>query len=399
MTTLPGINPNTALSAPNISKPRRQLVWMIGFLILASIIAVLLFIPAYTAFQANPGLNGLIFFVLFLGIIYIFRQVTMLSSEINWAETLRRADPGLSVQRPPTLLAPLATILGERSGPIRLTAITMNTVLDSISTRLDEGRDISKYMINVLIFLGLLGTFWGLLGTVSSVGDAISALNVGGGDFSKVFDDLQKSLEKPLSGMGVAFSSSLFGLAGSLVLGFLDIQAGQAQNRFYIDVEEWLTSVTRFSTSAGSGAAVEGDQSVPAYVQALLEQTADSLDNLQRTLARNEERKGSGDFVMNQLNERLAALTDQMKSEQDLMVKLVEGQLELKPLLQRMASQSTQGGMDDVSRGHLRNLDVHLVRMLEESASGRDQLVQEIRSDIKLLTRTIAAIAQEERRS
>jgi hypothetical protein len=398
MATLPGINPSSVISAPNIKKPRRQLIWMVGFLIVASIIAVFLFIPASTAFMANPGLNGVIFFVLLLGIIYIFRQVLMLSSEVNWAETLRRSDPGISVQRAPTLLAPLATILGERSGPIRLTAITMNTVLDSISTRLDEGRDISRYMINVLVFLGLLGTFWGLLGTVSSVGDAISTLNVGGGDFTKVFDELKIGLEKPLSGMGVAFSSSLFGLSGSLILGFLDIQSSQAQNRFYMDVEEWLTSVTRFSTS-GSGAVAEGDQSVPAYVQALLEQTADSLDNLQRTLARNEERKGAGDFVMNQLNERLASLTDQMKSEQDLMVKLVEGQLELKPYLQRMASQQTQGGLDEVSRGHLRNLDVHLVRMLEESASGRDQLVQEIRSDIKLLTRTIAAIAQEDRRS
>jgi Mg2+ and Co2+ transporter CorA len=197
--------------------------------------------------------------------------------------------------------------------------------------------------------------------------------------------------------MAVAFSSSLFGLSGSLVLGFLDMQAGQAQNRFYTDLEEWLTSITRFTSSSGTVIA-DSDQSVPAYVQALLEQTAESLNNLQRTLARNEDKRGSAENSLINLSERLAALTDQMRTEQDLLVKLAENQTELKPVLERLAKSNEQAGLDQASRNHLRNLDVHMVRLMEESADGRDHVVQEIRSDIKLLTRTIAAIAEENRR-
>jgi len=275
----------------------------------------------------------------------------------------------------------------------------MNSLLDSVGARMEEGRDISRYLINVLIFLGLLGTFWGLLETVDSVGGAIAALNVGGGeDFARIFDDLKGGLEKPLSGMAIAFSSSLFGLSGSLILGFLDMQAGQAQNRFYGDLEDWLSSLTRF-TSAGPVAVAEGgEQSVPIYVQALLEQTAESLNNLQRTLARNEDKRGQAENSLISLSERLAALTDQMRAEQDLLVKLAEGQTELRPLFERLAKSAESAGLDQASRNHLRNLDVHMVRMLEESADGRDQMVQEIRSDIKLLTRTLAAIAEESRR-
>ena len=398
MATLPGIASSNNLSAPKIQKPRRHVIRMVIFLAIVAVIASFLFQPARTAFVANPYLNGLILGVLVFGIIFIFRQVLTLNSEVDWTENLKRNEGGISLQTAPNLLSPLATIIRDSNGPIRMTAITMNTILDSISARLDEGRDISRYMINVLVFLGLLGTFWGLLETVDSVGDAITTLNVGSSDFSKVFDELKAGLEKPLAGMAVAFSSSLFGLSGSLILGFLDMQAGQAQNRFYTDLEEWLTSVTKFS-SAGPASLSEGDQSVPAYVSALLEQTAESLDALQRTLSRNEDRRHSGESAMINVSEKLAALTDQMRAEQDLMVKLVEGQMELKPVLQRMAQIQEQGGLDQASRNHLRNLDVYMARLLEDVADGRNQVIQEIRSDIKLLTRTIAAIAEEDRRS
>lgn len=397
MTTLPGIGSPAATSAPKINKPQRHILRMVIFLLVVIGIAGFLFKPAMTAFQANPYLNGLILVTLLFGIGFIFRQVLILNNEINWTDNINKVEGGISLQSSPTLLSPLATIIRDNNGPLRMTAITMNTILDSVSARLDEGRDISRYLINVLVFLGLLGTFWGLLETVGSVGDAINTLNVGGGDFSKVFDELKTGLEKPLSGMAVAFSSSLFGLSGSLILGFLDIQAGQAQNRFYTDLEEWLTSITKF-TSSGPAAISDGDQSVPAYVSALLEQTAESLDSLQRTLSRNEEKRHSGDAAMIGVSEKLAALTDQMRAEQDLMVKLVEGQMELKPVLQRMAQVQEQGGLDQASRNHLRNLDVYMARLLEDVADGRNQITQEIRSDIKLLTRTIAAIAEEDRR-
>ncbi|MFC4272927.1 flagellar motor protein MotA [Sneathiella chungangensis] len=398
MSTYSNVETHSLAGTPNIKKPRRHLIRMVIFVGIAVAISAFLYPQIQTAFLANPLLNGLIILVLLFGILFIFRQVFMLSGEINWTQSLRRLDSSQPTVRAPRLLAPLSTIFNDSKGPVRLSAVTMNTLLDSVSSRLDEGRDISRYLINVLVFLGLLGTFWGLLETVDSVGGAISTLNVGGGgDFTKIFDDLKLGLEKPLSGMAVAFSSSLFGLSGSLVLGFLDMQAGQAQNRFYGDLEEWLTSITRF-TSSGSTVIADGDQSVPAYVQALLEQTAESLNNLQRTLARNEDKRGSAENSLINLSERLAALTDQMRAEQDLLIKLAEGQTELKPLLERLAKSAESAGLDQASRNHLRNLDVHMVRMMEETADGREQVVQEIRSDIKLLTRTIAAIAEESRR-
>lgn len=397
MTTLPGIASPNAYSAPKINKPQRHIFRMVIFLAIVTGIAFFLFQPARDAFVANPYLNGLILATLLFGIIFIFRQVLILNNEVDWTENLKKSESGVYLQDGPNLLSPLATIIRDNNGPLRMSAITMNTVLDSISVRLDEGRDISRYMINVLVFLGLLGTFWGLLETIGSVGDAITTLNVGSNDFLKVFDDLKAGLEKPLAGMAVAFSSSLFGLSGSLILGFLDMQAGQAQNRFYTDLEEWLTSITKF-TSSGPVGVGDGEQSVPAYVNALLEQTAESLDGLQRTLARNEDRRHTGESAMINVSERLAALTDQMRAEQDLMVKLVEGQMELKPVLQRMAQIQEQGGLDQASKNHIRNLDVYMARMLEDMADGRNQITQEIRSDIKLLTRTIAAIAEEDRR-
>ncbi len=400
MSTLSSFGSAQQTAAPKLNRPRRHLIRMGVFLAIVVGISVLLFAPAAEAFNANPYLNGVILLTLLFGIAYMFRQVLILNGEVTWTEDLARLESGgISLQSTPTLLSPLATIIGDNNGPLRMTAVTMNTILDSVRARLDEGRDISRYLINVLIFLGLLGTFWGLLETVGSVGDAISTLNVGGQDFSKVFDELKIGLEKPLAGMAIAFSSSLFGLSGSLILGFLDMQAGQAQNRFYMDLEEWLTTVTKFAPSGPAALSDTADHSVPAYVSALLEQTAESLDGLQRTLARGEDKRASGDTAMITVSERLAALTDQMRAEQDLMVKLVEGQMELKPVLQRMAQVQEQGGLDQASRNHLRNLDVYMARLLEEMADGRNQLSQEVRSEIKLLTRTIAAIAEEDRRS
>jgi hypothetical protein len=276
--------------------------------------------------------------------------------------------------------------------------MSLRSLLDSISSRLDESRDISRYLIGLLIFLGLLGTFWGLLQTIGAVGLTIRSLSVDSSDFATLFNTLQTGLEAPLAGMGTAFSSSLFGLAGSLVLGFLDLQASQAQNRFYNDLEEWLSTHTRLSSGGGIG---DGDQSVPAYVQALLEQTADSLQELQRTMARGEDSRSSANATLLDLSEKLAVLTDQMRAEQSLMVKLAESQMELKPVLQRLASagEGGQGGLDDASRNHLRNLDVYVMRLLEETREGRNQLSQDMRAEIKLLARTIAAVAEGERAS
>jgi hypothetical protein len=380
---------------------RRFLFRMILFLVLVAALAGALGRPLFQAFMGNPVVNGVIVVILFAGIVYIFRQVLMLDPEIDWIESFRynRGDDEQAAQeaRPPRMLAPMARMLGARTGRrVSLSASSLQTLLDGISSRLAETREASRYMIGVLIFLGLLGTFYGLLETVRSVGGVLGALGVSSGDAARAFADLKSGLESPLAGMSTAFSSSLFGLAGSLVLGFLDLQAGQAQNRFYNDLEEWLSTYTRLSGGQlGDG----GDGSVPAYIQALLEQTADSLENLQRILARSEESRIGANATLASLTDRLGVLGEQMKAGQILMVRLAENQLELKPSLTRLADVAEGSlGHDDVLRSHLRNIEAYIARLTEDVAQGRAESVQELRAEIRILARTIAALAEENRR-
>ena len=373
-----------------MTRPRRYLIRMTLFLLLAFVASVALYAPLMSAFIANPLFNGLILGVLVVGIFYVYRQVAVIYPAIAWLEAFRRDQPGLAMRKAPGLLVPMAKMLSGRQGRLSLSTMVMRSILDSIDSRLDESRDIARYVIGLLVFLGLLGTFWGLLLTITSVAQVISSLDITGADMATAFDDFKSGLGAPLAGMGTAFSSSLFGLAGSLILGFLDLQASQAQNLFSNDLEEMLSANTRV---ASTGTLSEGDQSVPAYLQALLEATADSLDNLQRTIAQAEAERAKSSDGMLSLLERLSTLTDQMRSEQDLMVQLAQNQLEMRPILAKLGSASL--GLDDVSRTHIRNLDVHLTRLLEEAASGRTQVVQEIRSEIRLLARTIAALSEE----
>ena len=378
-----------------MTRPQRYLTRMAIFVGLAIVVAGVLYDPLFSAFMANPGINGVILVVLLLGLLYVFRQVWMLNAEVAWLESYRSQRPGMSGEEPPRLLAPMAAMLGQQQGQLRLSTTSLRSILDGISARLDESRDISRYVIGLLIFLGLLGTFWGLLQTVHAVADVIGGLEVTGGDPARIFADLKTGLEAPLEGMGTAFSSSLFGLAGSLLLGFLELQASAAQNRFYNELEEWLSGATRVS---GGSPIMEGEQSVPAYIQALLETTADSLDNLQRTVAQAENSRAKSDQSLSALGDRLTTLTDQMRTEQDLMVRLAENQAALRPVLERLADGERGGGLDDSTRNHIRNLDVYLARLLEETVNGRSQLIQEIRSEIRLLARTIAALAEDDRR-
>lgn len=377
-----------------MTSPQRYLTRMAIFLVAALAVIGGLYMPLSAAFMANPALNGIIVLVLVVGIAYVLRQVWMLNVEVNWLETFRSQRPGLSVTDPPKLLAPLATMLGaDKQRRISLSATSLRSILDGIGARLDEARDITRYTIGLLIFLGLLGTFWGLIETIAAIAEVIAGLQVDTtGDAAQVFANLKTGLEAPLDGMGTAFSSSLFGLAGSLVLGFLDLQANQAQNRFYNDLEDWLSGATRLSSGIGIG---DGDQTVPAYIQALLETTADSLDNLQRTIAQGETTRARADATLSTLADRMTTLTDQMRTEQDLMVRIAENQSALRPVLQKLADAQGGGSIDEATRNHIRNVDVHLARMLEDSASGRAQMTQELRSEIRLLARTIAALAGE----
>jgi hypothetical protein len=284
-------------------------------------------------------------------------------------------------------------MIGDRAGRLSLSTMSMRSLLDTIQARIEESHEISRYVIGLLVFLGLLGTFWGLLETVNAVGSTISGLSAGSGDAVALFEELKGGLEAPLSGMGIAFSSSLFGLAGSLVLGFLELNSAQAHNRFLNELEEWLSSVTKLGS--GGGFTGEGEQPVSAYVHALLEKTADSLEQLQRTISRGEEDRVAVNQNLAALTERLSNLTDHMRTEQSVMLSIAETQSSLKSLLTRLADGGQDGGLDKATKAHIRNLDLRLERMSSELTHGRDSAVEELRGEIRLLTRTLAAMAEE----
>ncbi|MFP4246715.1 MAG: flagellar motor protein MotA [Halochromatium sp.] len=268
-----------------MSNPNHSLFWMLVYLALVGLLVVLLFAPLQEAFLANWGFNSLILGVLAIGIIINLRHVIVLHPEIAWIRHFRTGNIEL-LEEHPRLMKPLARHLhGRRKDRFRLSALSMRTVLDGIRARLDESREISRYVIGLLIFLGLLGTFWGLLDTVGSVGRVIAGLDVSGGAVDEVFATLKEGLEAPLAGMGTAFSSSLFGLGGSLILGFLDLQAGHAQNRFFNDLEEWLSGLTQLidEPEMGGTASRQGPLAVEAGATATARTHADTtalLDEL-----------------------------------------------------------------------------------------------------------------------
>ncbi len=314
------------IAATKLSSPRIFLVRMLVFLILCGLLLVVLYKQIWAAFLANPGLNALIFAVLAIGILLSFRQVLRLSPEVSWVNHFRISDPGLAIDRRPVLLAPMAAILSHRtSGRLSISQQTMRHLLDSIATRLDEARDISRYMTGLLVFLGLLGTFWGLIETVGSVGKVIEGLKVGG-DAGSVFDTLKEGLAAPLAGMGISFSSSLFGLAGSLILGFLDLQSSQAQNRFYTDLEDWLAETVReYSADGPTGSTHD--------LNPMIEQLRKSIDDMGSTRA--------STAAMANLAEAIQGLVNHMHTEQQMIREWADGQgeqnREIKKLLERLA--------------------------------------------------------------
>jgi hypothetical protein len=301
-----------------LSSPRIFLVRMVVFLTLCALVAVVLYKQIWVAFLNNPGLNALIIGVLAIGIALAFRQVIRLFPEIDWVNGFRLADPGLAVERPPVLLAPMAVLLRDRIGRMAISAQMMRGILDSIAARLDEARDTSRYMTGLLVFLGLLGTFWGLIETMSSVGSVISGLKPGG-DAAAIFESLKEGLAAPLSGIGISFSASLFGLAGSLVLGFLDLQTSQAQNRFYTELEDWLSTTVR-DLGVGSDAAI----AAPAAGAA--------SGDLRMAIERLREAIGDGGSsratttAMANLAEAIQGLVHHMRSEQQMIRDWVDSQ-------------------------------------------------------------------------
>jgi hypothetical protein len=302
-----------------LSSPRIFLVRMVVFLTLCALLVIVLYKQIWVAFLANPGLNALIIAVLLIGIALAFRQVIRLFPEIDWVNGFRLADPGLAVERPPVLLAPMAVLLRDRIGRMAISAQMMRGILDSIAARLDEARDMLRYMTGLLVFLGLLGTFWGLIETIGSVGNVINTLKPGG-DAAAIFDSLKEGLAAPLSGMGISFSSSLFGLAGSLVLGFLDLQTSQAQNRFYTELEDWLSTTVRdLGVERDPSAALPMAAGAPAgdlrvAIERLREAITDGGSNRAATSA------------MANLAEAIQGLVHHMRTEQQMIRDWVDSQ-------------------------------------------------------------------------
>jgi hypothetical protein len=324
-----------------LSSPRIFLVRMVVFLVLVALITFVIKAQVWVAFKANPPLNALIVGVFLVGIILAFRQVLRLFPEVHWVNSFRVADPGIGLDRAPVLLAPMAAILRERRGRMSITPQMMRGLMESIANRLDEARDVSRYMTGLLIFLGLLGTFWGLIETVTSVGNVIKGLNVSG-DAGSMFDTLKEGLAAPLGGMGISFSSSLFGLAGSLVLGFLDLQSSQAQNRFYTDLEDWLAGAVSdlgidteiHGTGAAAAAAISGELRA-------------AVDKLREAVGATGGGDKASTTAMANLAEAIQGLVHHMRTEQQMIRDWVDAQGEQHREIRRLLETMTR---DNVRR-------------------------------------------------
>jgi len=310
-----------------LTPPGVFLVRMLVFLTLVAFLVSILHEQLFVSMMANPGLNALIVGVLFLGIIYAFRQVVRLYAEIRFINAFRIADPGLASTRQPVLLAPMATMLRDRTGMLSLSTVSMRTIMDSVGSRLDEARDTGRYLVSLLVFLGLLGTFWGLLETIQSVGGVISSLNTGGGESVAVFDELKAGLSAPLKGMGTAFSSSLLGLSGSLVLGFLELQASHAHNRFYNELEEWLSGITELTPGTSSSSDQAGQQLVAAVyeMQRAVEELSARLRG-QAVLPASAVAGRDSEEPVRDLARGVSQLVTQMRNEQKVVREWVDEQ-------------------------------------------------------------------------
>jgi hypothetical protein len=334
-----------------MSRPNQTLLWMSIFTVIVVVGVVMLAGPLQNAYSSNVVFNSIIVGVLIIGIAINFRQVLQLNPEIDWIEAFQTNTLTLSSARP-KLLSSMARML-EGKEDVTMSTTSMRTILDSIRTRLEDSRDLSRYMIGVLVFLGLLGTFWGLMATVSAVGTLISEMSVEANDGSAIFQNLKTGLAGPLSGMGVAFSSSLFGLSGSLVVGFLDLQAGHAQNRFVNELEEWLSMSIRISS--GIIGDEGGDLGAPAYVQALLEKTADALEKMQRAGASEDQQR---EF-----------LGKQLKEQNVLLDKLNQTQNEIARLLRATSEQAQDSSANEELRSELRLLTKTIANALSSRGS------------------------------
>ena len=375
--------------AVSVTRPTRTTLLMIAFLIIVAVVCFLLYQPIRDVFTANPWLNGLIFLVLVVGIAYTFWQVARLSRCVDWIEAFIAERPGFETIEPPRLLASMAGMLRDKASRKSLSATTVRAILDSIATRLDEGRDIARYAANLLIFLGLLGTFWGLSITVPAVVATIQELAPDdGADGATIFNRLIDNLGVQMEGLGTAFASSLLGLAGSLIVGFLEILAGHAQNRFYREIEEALSEITDVA---------RGDAS-PEFIAGAISRTAETMEDLSRLMTDHQEQNAASRDTFGIASHNLARVTETLEADEAVRVNLIDSQ----NALERALTEATErnkgvlGGMDEATRQRIQSIDMHMLRLVEELTAGRAESTAQLRGDIQILTRTIEAAARGE---
>lgn len=383
---------------PQFSHPVRQLTIMLVVLALCAAGAYFAFPRVAGIFLANIWLNGFIAFVFVVGVLACFWQVLQLSASVSWIEGFAAERPGHEITIAPRLLAPLAALLRGRGARSHISASSARSILDSVGTRIEEERDITRYIINLLIFLGLLGTFYGLAMTVPAVVETIRSLAPTEGEGSlAVFDRLMQGLEAQLAGMGTAFSSSLLGLAGSLVVGLLELFAGHGQNRFYRQLEEWLTSITRLGHVAA-----EGDSPADAnLVVGMLEQTAEQMDALQELVSSTDQSRRQMEEQVAGLTRAVSLLVERIGTEQSdakhttqAITRLAEGQERLATALESRGAASDDAATDAETRLRLRSIDVQLVRILEEMAAGREETTAGLRGDLAQLTNAVRQLSR-----
>ncbi|SLN55352.1 hypothetical protein PEL8287_02964 [Roseovarius litorisediminis] len=381
---------------PHFSHPVRQIILMLMVLGLTGAGAFVALPRVLPLFQANPWLNGFIVFVFVIGVLACFWQVFQLIGSVRWIEGFAAQHPGHEMTKAPQLLAPLASLLRQRGKRMQIAATSARSILDSVAQRIDEVRDITRYIVNLLIFLGLLGTFYGLATTVPAVVDTIRSLAPQDGEGGvEVFNRLMTGLEAQLGGMGVAFSSSLLGLAGSLVVGLLELFAGHGQNRFYRELEEWVSTITRVGFSAGDG---EGsvEQNLVAGV---LDQMAEQMDSLQMLLTQSDISRSIVDEKLGVLADSVERLTHRMSEANPVntaLMRVAEGQERLIDKLDARDSGAHEG-LDAESRMRLRSIDVQMLRILEEISAGRQETMTEIRTDLAALSKVMVQMRTQQR--
>lgn len=373
---------------PQFSQPVRQIVLMLVVLGFVAVGAYVAFPRVAPVFLSNVWLNGTIALVFVLGVVACFWQVFQLSSSVNWIEGHAADTPGHEMVRAPRLLAPLAALLRSRGRSMQISSSSSRSILDSVATRIDEARDITRYITNLLIFLGLLGTFYGLATTVPAIVATIGGLAPQPGEEGMaVFERLMGGLQEQLGGMGVAFSSSLLGLAGSLVVGLLELFAGHGQNRFYRELEEWLSTITRLGYASGEGEA-GGDN---ALIAQMLDHSSEQMDRLQTMFTNSDVSRTLVDQRLGELAHSIQAMTKRMETESSVsavLARVAEGQERLASAIEAQV-ESGAGALDPESRMRLRSIDVQLLRLLEELSAGRQETTSELRHDLRLLLRAL----------